>query len=43
MHPNCHFLFTAAMDVDHDKEAPFDEAYDTEHVTLLLKVPGCLR
>ena len=28
------------MDVDADKEALFNEVYDTEHVPNLLKVPG---
>jgi hypothetical protein len=36
------YLFTAAMDVAPDKEALFHEVYDTEHVPLLLKVPGVL-
>jgi len=34
------YLFTAAMDVTPDKEALFHEVYDTEHIPLLLKVPG---
>jgi len=34
------WIFTAAMDVDPDKEALFNEVYDTEHVPHLLKVPG---
>lgn len=34
------YLFTAAMDVAPDKEALFHEVYDTEHIPLLLKVPG---
>ena len=42
MHPKARFLFTAAMDVDPDKEALFDEVYDTEHIPELLKVPGVL-
>ena len=42
MHPKAHYLFTAAMDVDADKEALFNEVYDTEHVPQLLKVPGVL-
>jgi hypothetical protein len=42
MHPKTRFLFTAAMDVDADKEALFNEVYDTEHVPALLKVPGVL-
>ena len=32
--------FVASMDVDPDKEALFNEVYDTEHVPNLLKVPG---
>ncbi len=42
MHPKAKFLFTAAMDVDADKEALFNEVYDTEHIPQLLKVPGVL-
>jgi hypothetical protein len=34
------YLFVASMDVDGDKEALFNEVYDTEHVPNLLKVPG---
>ena len=34
------YLFVASMDVDADKEALFNEVYDTEHVPELLKVPG---
>ena len=34
------WIFTAAMDVDPDKEALFNEVYDTEHIPMLLKVPG---
>lgn len=34
------YLFSAAMDVQPDKEALFHEVYDAEHVPLLLKVPG---
>jgi len=30
------------MDVDAEKEALFNEVYDTEHVPELLKVPGVL-
>ncbi len=40
MHPQARFLFTASMDVDADKEALFNEVYDTEHIPELLKVPG---
>jgi hypothetical protein len=42
MHPKARFLFTAGMDVDPGKEALFNEVYDTEHIPLLLKVPGVL-
>jgi hypothetical protein len=42
MHPKTRFLFTAAMDVDSDKEVLFNEVYDTEHIPELLKVPGVL-
>lgn len=42
MHPKTRFLFNASMDVDADKEALFNEVYDTEHVPALLKVPGVL-
>ena len=34
------YLFIVSMDVDADKEALFNEIYDTEHVPNLLKVPG---
>jgi len=34
------YLFVASMDVDTDKEALFNEVYDSEHVPSLLKVPG---
>jgi len=34
------YLFTASMDVDPDKEALFNEVYDTEHIPLIRKVPG---
>ncbi len=34
------WIFTAAMDIDPDKEAIFNEVYETEHVPLILKVPG---
>lgn len=34
------WIFTASMDVDPDKEALFNEVYDTEHIPHLRKVPG---
>ncbi len=36
------WIFTAAMDVDPEKEAIFNEVYDTEHVPHLRKVPGVI-
>jgi hypothetical protein len=36
------FLFIVSMDVQPDKEAVFNEVYDTEHLPLVLKVPGVL-
>jgi hypothetical protein len=42
MHPKARYLFTASMDVDAEKEALFNEVYDTEHIPELLKVPGVL-
>lgn len=34
------YIFTVSMDVDADKEDLFNEVYDTEHIPLILKVPG---
>lgn len=34
------YLLTAAMDVEPDREALFNEVYDTEHLPALLEVPG---
>ena len=34
------WIFTASMDIDPDKEALFNEVYDTEHIPHLVKVPG---
>jgi hypothetical protein len=36
------YLFIASMDVAPEKEALFNEVYDTEHIPELLKVPGVL-
>ena len=36
------WIFTAAMDVDADKEALFNEVYDTEHIPFLSRVPGVI-
>jgi hypothetical protein len=34
------YIFVVSMDVDADKEALFNEVYDTEHIPNLLRVPG---
>ena len=34
------YVFVVSMDVDADKEALFNEVYDSEHVPLITKVPG---
>jgi hypothetical protein len=34
------YLFVVSMDVEPDKEALFNEIYDSEHVPNILKVPG---
>jgi hypothetical protein len=36
------YLFSAAMDVEPDKERLFNEVYDTEHVPILKTVPGVI-
>ena len=36
------YIFIASMDVDEDKEDLFNEVYDTEHIPLILKVPGVI-
>jgi hypothetical protein len=36
------WVFTAAMDVDPDKEALFNEVYDKEHAPVLARVPGVI-
>jgi len=36
------YVFFASMDVAPEKEALFNEVYDTEHVPMLLKVPGVI-
>lgn len=36
------YLFIVSMDVAPDKEALFNEVYDTEHVPSLLEVPGVI-
>ena len=42
MPSNSPYLFTASMDVRPDKEGLFNEVYDTEHVPVLLRVPGVI-
>jgi hypothetical protein len=42
MHPKARYLFIVSMDVALEREALFNEVYDTEHVPNLLKVPGVL-
>jgi hypothetical protein len=42
MHPNAKYVFIASMDVDPDKEAVFNAVYDTEHIPMILQVPGVL-
>ncbi len=36
------YIFIASMDVDDDKEDLFHEVYDTEHIPLILDVPGVI-
>jgi len=36
------YLFAAAMDVEPDKEALFNEVYDEEHIPTLMTVPGVI-
>ena len=40
MAAKANYIFTVSMDVDADKEALFNEVYDTEHIPTILKVPG---
>ena len=40
MATDARYLYVVMMDVDADKEAAFNEVYDTEHIPALLKVPG---
>ena len=42
MHPKTRYVFSASMDVDPDREEVFNDVYDTEHIPLLLTVPGVL-
>jgi len=36
------YVFWVMMDVERHREALFNELYDSEHVPLLLKLPGCV-
>ena len=36
------WIFTASMDIDADKEALFNDVYDTEHIPHLSAVPGVI-
>jgi hypothetical protein len=36
------YVFVVSMDVDPDKDAIFNEVYNTEHIPELMKVPGVL-
>jgi hypothetical protein len=36
------YIFWAMMDVEPHREALFNELYDSEHVPLLCKLPGCV-
>jgi len=40
MSSKARYVFQVSMDVAADKEALFNEVYDTEHVPYLLQVPG---
>ena len=42
MNSNARYIFIASMDVAADKEALFNEVYDSEHIPAILKVPGVL-
>jgi hypothetical protein len=37
------YLFVAQMDIPREKEDDFNRIYDTEHVPMILKVPGVRR
>jgi hypothetical protein len=36
------YIYWVMMDVERHREALFNELYDSEHVPLLLKLPGCV-
>ena len=37
-----HYIFTVSMDVDADKEAIFNEVYDTEHIPHFNRLAGVI-
>ncbi len=39
---NARYVLMVSMDVDAEKEALFNEVYDTEHIPLISEVPGVL-
>ncbi len=42
MGPDPEHLYVVMMNVEADKEAAFNEVYDTEHIPALLQIPGVL-
>lgn len=40
--PKSKYLFIASMDIDPEREALFNEVYNTEHCPLLNRTPGVL-
>lgn len=42
MDNNARYLFIARMNAEPARESVFYEVYDTEHLPLILKVPGVL-
>ena len=42
MDNNARYLFIARMNAEPARESVFYEVYDTEHLPLILKVPGLL-
>lgn len=42
MSTKARYIFQVSMDVTADKEALFNEVYDTEHIPYLLEVPGVI-
>ena len=42
MSDKARYLFIASMDIDADKEDLFNQVYDSEHIPLIMKVPGVI-